>query len=84
MEFTQLTELNMTEYTNQNFNQQGEDTTHDVIVMKCNKYPFKKTLEPVNILGKLFKWYGMYFFKMIQNQKNTILNCTCAKLPHLK
>ena len=41
MEFTQMTGVNVTSYTNHNINQRGSDTINAVSMVKCQKYPLK-------------------------------------------
>ena len=79
MEFTQITEANVTSQTNHHLNQQGEDVMHEVVVTECEKYPSKIILKDATILDKVIKLHGVHFLRTITNKKHPVLNCTCTQ-----
>ena len=84
MEFTQMTEVNMTWYKNYNLNQRGADTIHAIILTKYQKYLLILILKHMNVLAELIESHNVHTYKITPHKKCTVLKYTYAQWPYWK
>ena len=72
MEFTQITEVNVTSFKNYIFNKLGWDAIHDIIISEFEKYPSTTILKYVTILAEVINLHNIHFLKMTPNKKRPV------------